>query len=370
MRKVILFTTISFLAFVIFVNTAGGAEQAKKAFKKNVTPDTEKTIEIKKNSFTYTPSKPTVGQVVTVKIVIKSNKALKNLLIVGGVKKVHIYYNKSLNWTEGRQRNISFQWTPNKAGDYVLYFKIDPSNEHGLKETITKGISISEGKPDKPDLIITEIGSELNPVEDGSLTNLGCEFKNVGSDFKKNWAISLFLDGKLLHYQVSYGLKTGEKGFAVKVFQIKGVGKHTANCMLDPGNDIDESNENNNTKSYEFTVTEASSEKPDLVIDKFYLDPSPSVEEGKTVKMNCHFRNNGGELKGTWYQSYYVDGKLVYKVRWGDIPAGGYRNPWAPWTATSVDVHILQCRLDSDGDITESDETNNERIVSIAVRSK
>jgi subtilase family serine protease len=93
-------------------------------------------------------------------------------------------------------------------------------------------------------------------------------------------------------------------------------------------------------------------------MEKVYVTPDP-VNKGTKTDLHCEFKNAGGDLKGTWRVSYQIDGKEVYTQKWGDIPAGGFRNPSGVWTAGEPGKHIFTCVLDPDKSITEISESNN-----------
>jgi hypothetical protein len=90
-----------------------------------------------------------------------------------------------------------------------------------------------------------------------------------------------------------------------------------------------------------------------------YTPLSGNAKPGQEVYLVCEFQNGGGNLKGSWRVSWQVDGKEVYTTRFGDIEAGGKRNPGAKYVMPAPGMHRLECVLDPDGQVAESNETNN-----------
>jgi hypothetical protein len=90
-----------------------------------------------------------------------------------------------------------------------------------------------------------------------------------------------------------------------------------------------------------------------------YAPLSGNPKPGQEVYLVCEFHNAGSDLKGNWRVSWQVDGKEVYTTRFGDIEAGGKRNPGARYLMPATGAHRYECVLDPDGQIAEANEANN-----------
>jgi hypothetical protein len=156
-------------------------------------------------------------------------------------------------------------------------------------------------------------------------------------------------------------------------------GSYYIGVFVDSTNNNSETNERNNTAICPINITgkEAQnppedldqSQKPDLAVGKIWITPL-RLFAGSKAALHCSFQNNGAELKGTWKISYLIDGIEIYTQNFGDIAAGAFQDPSAPWTATNPGIHKFGCILDQGNNIQESSERNNKAIMEFRVHPR
>lgn len=90
-----------------------------------------------------------------------------------------------------------------------------------------------------------------------------------------------------------------------------------------------------------------------------YIPLAGNPRPGQEVYLVCEFHDPGTNLSGSWRVSWQIDGKEVYTSRFGNIEARGKRNPAARYVIPASGAHRLECVLDPDGQIAETNEANN-----------
>ncbi|TKJ29783.1 MAG: hypothetical protein CEE40_07435 [Chloroflexi bacterium B3_Chlor] len=137
-------------------------------------------------------------------------------------------------------------------------------------------------------------------------------------------------------------------------------------AAVDPFNEVEESNEGNNSEQFMVNVGPL---EADLYPTEIRLVP-PSPQQGSPVMVGVHVRNRGGTNAGAFRVIWRAAGPTL-GCQWvvASLAAGDERwyqceftyGGWNPnYTTTAV--------VDVDGDVAEADETNNELVLMVNVR--
>jgi len=146
------------------------------------------------------------------------------------------------------------------------------------------------------------------------------------------------------------------------------VGTHKVNVVLDAGNGIAESNENNNN-SYRTIFVKAATAQPDLRMAEYDVS-SNNITTQESVKLTFKVYNDGNADATASIIKVYDGDILLREVALGEIDAKGYRNCTITLVAgkLSVGTHKVNVVLDSGNLIAESNESNNNSYRTIFVK--
>ncbi len=134
-------------------------------------------------------------------------------------------------------------------------------------------------------------------------------------------------------------------------------GEHTVSIVVDPDGTVDESDESNNEAVVAFDETLLA----DLLVESINWEPeSPSI--GDSVRLLVVIANEGAGDAGPSSVQFFVDGGLEASETVSGIGAGKQRTKEFVWIAQSG-PHSIRIVVDPDGQLTESDESNNESTV-------
>ncbi len=156
-------------------------------------------------------------------------------------------------------------------------------------------------------------------------------------------------------------------------------GAHTVKAYVDDVNRIAESNEANNVRLEEITVSKtATAGKPDLVVTHISWNPTKPVP-GSDVTFRATIKNRGtaptpaGVTSGV---AFLVDGRLtvwsdsctrsIPPGNWVTVTANGGPSGSAVWKATPG-THTIQAWVDDIDRMVEMDEENNRRTTTLTL---
>lgn len=106
----------------------------------------------------------------------------------------------------------------------------------------------------KPDLSVGKIWITPLRLFTGSRTSLHCSFQNVGADLKGTWKIVYLIDGVEVYTQNFGDIAADVSQDPSAPWTATNPGIHKFGCILDQGNNIQESSERNNKAIMEFRV--------------------------------------------------------------------------------------------------------------------
>jgi subtilase family serine protease len=238
----------------------------------------------------------------------------------------------------------------------------------------------------KPDLVT--LGMSINVNDGGALiagkaTMIGCSLKNNGGPFTTEFRIGIRIDGTPLGLPQGSTATPATTSFATPWTAV--AGKHTATCILDTQNVVNESNESNNVAYLRLDVPKATL-KPNVVVHDVVIpnhvnigtditiekvevkaDDGGEVLDGKASRVFCYWKRTGVAPAADFRVAPYVD-NVPIGLPQGSTVQHNMLNGWlsTPWTAKAAS-HTITCLADSAYQVAETDETNNSRTIGIDV---
>ena len=232
----------------------------------------------------WSPSNPEEGDSVTIKANIKNigdatANGFDTKLYIDG-SSYSTKYTSSLS--PGSSTTITFSSWKATSGCHNLKVFVDSghdveeSNENNNEKTET--LCVEEKK--LPDLTVEDIWWSPSDPEEGDSVTFYAKIKNIGrGDInRKEFYTSVYIDGKKLSYKVVTTLPAGS--YTTITFPKKWTAVsncHTVKVIVDSTDDINESNENNNTRVKEICVEKKEEEGECKVI--FYDDFSGNLDD-------------------------------------------------------------------------------------------
>jgi len=213
-------------------------------------------------------------------------------------------------------------------------------------------IAESGAPPQKPDLTVTAINNET--IYNGTYNIVTATVKNAGNGSAGAFNVTLNDgSGVVDEESVSDGLGAGEEANVTLIWKPTTTNTYTLTVTVDSEGVIDEWNEGNNTTQKTLTPSEIPA--TDLVVSE--------VCDGKLINGTANeifavIRNDGADASG-FNVSLEADGVEVDKAF---VPMLHFRESQfvaLHWTPTSEGSVQLNVTVDSDGQIAESDESNN-----------
>ena len=259
-----------------------------------------------------------------------------------------------INVGAGASANETFTWTP-QVGSHIIKAVADSYNtasESG--ETNNERTASLSTLP--PDLIIETITwSPASPSVEDTVT-FTVTIKNQGSGKSDYSRVAYYIDDAYLTLDYVDPIDPGASAIETFTWTAQ-AGSHAIKAVADSNNEVTESDETNNAKTITFPV-------PDLIIETITWWPeSPSVEG--TVTFTVTIKNQGSDKADYSHVAYYIDDAYLTSASVNPIDPGASANKTFRWIA-QAGSHIIKAVADGDNFISESDETNNERTVTIS----
>jgi hypothetical protein len=252
--------------------------------------------------------------------------------------------------TDFQTRTYSVKWQATHPGRFT--FSCDVDRENQIAESDEKNnaksseftVSPNTHTP-KQDMYFSDIRTKAVNEKTFSLC---CD---IGSkNFAQPFIYDYILDGQTIHSQES---TNGFGGCHYYDLNKLTPGTHTLECVIDPQNKIPETDENNNRGSRTFVV-EKKQPLPDLLAESVSTDKK-KYSEGEEVQVICFYKNIGGPFEGKWRLMVFVGGDKEYSNN--VVNTSGYV-PWT-WKAKGSGKYNVGCSLDTQQQVTESNESNN-----------
>lgn len=201
------------------------------------------------------------------------------------------------------------------------------------------------------DLIVQDITlSPENPAIGDSVT-FTFTIKNQGTESAGASYVAYYIDDTYIKSKYIESLNAGAAITTTYTWEAQ-VGSHTIKAVADAQEQVNESDETNNTKT--FTLSPLA---PDLIVPSVsWLPENPS--RGESITFTVAIKNQGTRKSGFCRVNFYIDGisrgyQDVYAVDVGATVTKTYT-----WVAT-VGQHDIKAIIDEDNYVAESDEANN-----------
>ena len=219
-----------------------------------------------------------------------------------------------------------------------------------------------------PDLVVDNLVVTPSEVEYGTSMEVAVGVMNVGDMPSGPYAVRWQWGreaGEVCEWeQPSLPARNGGT-LRCTVDEVVGVAQPTV-ATVDSRGQVDESNEDNNSKELTIRVYYPMGDPPDLYISEIRIEPAERVQ-GERLTVSIHVHNGGGTDTGTakviWY-SGEPDGQRVWYV---GINAGNDHWIDNTYTYTGRGHFLTHAIIDVDGDVHETDEDNNEAWLDIDV---
>jgi subtilase family serine protease len=204
--------------------------------------------------------------------------------------------------------------------------------------------------PKLPDLAITGItwSPPDMPVESNVIFTINLE--NEGLIGAAPSRMAFYVDGAVAGYIDIIQLEPGATTSGYFTWAAA-EGSHVITVILDSINQIEEIDEDNNTRVINIPL-------PDLIVEDISFPPG-DIQAGETLEVTTVVKNQGVGPTEDFIVSFYVDGVEISSQDITSIGSGESTPQVFSWVA-EPGIHSFKITLDIDDTVIESNETNNE----------
>lgn len=310
---------------------------------------------------TWSPASPSIGETVTFTIMVKNQGSTKtgSSKVCYFIDNVQQGYDYVSSIDPGATTTETFTWkaqdgthTVRAVADYEE--TVDESDETNNGKTITFSATVLS------DLIIESITWLPTSPSIGDTVTFTVTVKNQGTGRAGSSKVYYFVDSTQRGYD--YVSSLDPQATTTETFTWKAQdGAHAIKVVADYTEEVAESNETNNGKTLTFSTTALS----DLIIESItWLPASPSI--GDTVTFTVAIKNQGSGKANTSKVYYFIDTTQQGYDYVSSIDQGATATETFSWKALEGS-HAIKAVADYEGQITESDETNNEKILTLSL---
>jgi len=318
----------------------------------------------------WTPTNSSIGDDITFTTTIKNQG---NGSSTNG--NVHFYFDDSTTQytykpingiTAGSLISVSFIWKA-QPDIHTLTAIVDKNNNIDESNELNNYENVTFSIVSLPDLIVQNITWTPSSCIIGDTVTFTATIKNQGTQKSDNSIINFYFDGTNTVYknQILPEILAGSSK-KVTFTWIAQKGSHTIKAVVDKDNAITEINEMNNEMSITFSVASLS----DLIVQDITLTPQkPNV--GDTVTFSANIKNQGQGISGKGNVYFYLDRSATYfhTVPIKEVYPGEIVKVLGMWNA-QFGSHTIRVVISEGALKTESDQTNNEKIVTISPMDK
>jgi len=302
---------------------------------------------------TWTPTDAIVGDTATFTVIVKNQGSGKAedfyvACYVDGDLLTYEFINQVAVDATG---NATFTWMVQSSSHAIRAVvdynqKLLESDEDNNETTITMA-------PAMPDLVIDTITLSPTEFSAGDEVDFNVIIKNQGSQKAHAFRVAYYVDDSAAGYQDVTYVDAG----ATVTYKFPWTaldGNHSIKIAADSNNQIDEVEENNNVRTLNIP-------SPDLIVQEITWSPADAAV-GDTVTFTVITRNQGSGEAGSSQVTCSVDGSIVGSDEAPAIDAGIGASTTFKWVA-EAGIHIIELFVDPDDQVTEVDETNNEKLI-------
>lgn len=309
----------------------------------------------------FEPKNPRSGDTVrlTAKVKNLGAKVVGNLFIAFQVGADTVAIEPFSGLDAGQEREVSAHFRA-QPGSHVVKAKVDPQNLSAESDETNNEFTVNLPTISQPDLMAVEL--QMNPASPsgGSVVSLSLKVKNAGAGEQGGpFTVEFRVDSTSVGTSTFVNsLPPGQEVTVGGALFRAQPGQHTVTAVIDPQNQVGESNEQNNTAQQAFSLQPA-----DLVVEDMRFEPQ-QIFAGAQVKVQATVKNRGdggagGFLVGLFDGNTFVTSKFVSSLASasGEIVTLFY-------TARSG-ATTLRVAADINKNVPESQEDNNEASVSL-----
>jgi hypothetical protein len=213
------------------------------------------------------------------------------------------------------------------------------------------------------DLTVSNILFNPTPASAGDAVTITATITNIGSGQSGNTRVNFYSDDTVIATTSIGRLKTDKSVDTSTIYTFVEEGTHTIKVVVDPNNQVAESNEDNNNKLAPLTI--GAWQPFDNIAIANIVPSKTSLQPGETITINVEISNLGNQEE-TAIVTAYVD-NLPLGSKTVTIPVGGSLTTVSfSWTAPSVTgSHIVS----ADASIANQDidTSDNQKTCTITV---
>ncbi len=303
-------------------------------------------------SITWSPQNLSKGDTLTISVTVKNqgdarSKTSSVSLFVNGMLKDE----QVLTIIEaGSTVKKDFTWIA-QEGSTVFRLVVDVNNIVAESDETNneKSVTISSLVPD---LIVQSISWLPTSPLLGDNVTFSLMVRNQGEGKAVSSYGYFYVDNERLDTINFDALEPGQVGTRTLSWPVKS-GIYTIKLEIDPNNNIQESEDNNNTKTVDFTPI-----LPDLFVNNITWSPTtPSI--GDMVSFNITIGNQGRAISSSSIFHFYIGDVLSIPGIVNNITVGGTDTITLSWVA-QPGQHKIKVILDPYNEIIETVESNNQ----------
>lgn len=320
----------------------------------------EKSSNLAIKSLSINPENPKTNSEVTVSASVKNegtevSEPTNIIFTINGDEKKEVVSEIEA----GSEQSISHKWTTSDKEETVTIKAALENVENSEKEITVETIGEPTEDP-LPDLIIEDLYPESSTQpEAGKPFNFTVKIKNGGtataSSSTAKYSFNGTSEGEISIPELSAGSSTSA-GFSFTPGNEENI---NVLVVADPGNTVNESNEENNKMS---KVINIKNELPDLKIESISMSPE-EPHPGEDITFTVTVKNDGYAAAGSSEINYYIKGNNEDYTGVTSIPALAAGESGVGtffWTLGNQGQIEIKTVIDPGNVVSESDETNNE----------
>ena len=224
-----------------------------------------------------------------------------------------------------------------------------------------------------PDLVITKLKIDTDDPRQGIPLQIIATLHNQGDSTAENvhwaWRVCVHDDCDYTEAPGAFTLEPDEKVTAQMEYLFEGWATYTTEAWVDSREEIEESDEDNNTRELEIAVQKG---LPDLIVKSIEFDPDPPTQ-GENTTIEVKLRNRGPQPTGAFVAEW-----------WSSVNAPAPACEWTLSGGLAEEASVtLDCTFaypswyskittraiaDVNDDVDELDETNNSLELDTPVR--
>jgi subtilase family serine protease len=255
----------------------------------------------------------------------------------------------------GTSENVTFSWIV-KEGTHDIKAAVTP---HAVvtESDETNNEKIVTFSPSLADLIVQDITWSPTELSVGDKVTFTVTVKNQGIGNSAESSVNLLIDSFYMGYRALEGMDAGDTTQVTFTWRAE-AGSHQIKAMVNPKDEVAESDEANNEKVITFLTPPS-----DLIIEQItWTPPEPII--GDTVTFTVTVKNQGEAGSDYAHVAYYIDDNRVSSNYINPISANATDNQTFTWAAIAGE-HVIKAFVDYTKVVAESDETNNEKIITL-----